>query len=504
MNFIRSITFRFTLWYLVVLSVLLVFLAGGVYFTLSQTLYRNFDHKLGKRAEHLSGFRNVISIVASGTFEEELGEVVSFYYYENNQLRQTTQPRHNVNTDLPVSLIDNAFAGVSSFTTIFTEQRTGLRVFITPFSPVNRNIRLNTPRQNEPDFSPLQMGNDRRASTPLKIHKAENQKAVLVIARPISDIETALDRLFHILCLAVPLTIVLAGGGGVFLARRVLRPVEEITETAKKIEESDLSRRIDVRSRDELGRLATTLNQMIARLENAFIRQKEFTSDASHELRAPLAVIQAESTMAMKKPRETEEYQKSLEVIADESNHLAGIISQLLSLARVDTGKKLKFEKINLTNFVKDLCDDVNVVCQSKHLTLQQNHFDEASVMGDKRSLRNLFHNILENSMRYTPESGTITVTLHQADGQAVVSIKDTGIGISADEQSLIFERFYRVDKARSRNEGGSGLGLSICRHIVNVHGGSIKVASIPNKGSTFQITLPEVLTITPLSKSNT
>ena len=152
MNFIRSITFRFTLWYLVVLSILLVFLAGGVYFTLSQTLYRNFDHKIGKRAEHLSGFRNVISIVASGTFEEELGEVVSFYYYEKDQLQQTTQPRHKVNTDLPVSLIDNAFAGGSSFTTIFTKQGTGLRVFITPFSPVNRNIRLKTPRQNEFDF----------------------------------------------------------------------------------------------------------------------------------------------------------------------------------------------------------------------------------------------------------------------------------------------------------------------------------------------------------------
>lgn len=504
MNFLRSITFRFTLWYLVVLSILLVFLAGGVYFSLSQTLYRNFDQTLGRRAEHLSGFRHVISIVASGTFEEELGEVVSFYYYEKDQLQQTTQPRHNVNTDLPNSLIENAFAGVSSFTTIFTEQRTRLRFFITPFSPVNQHLKLNTPRQNEPDFSPLQMENDRPALKPLKIHTAENLKAVLVIARPISDIETALDRLFHILCLAVPLTIVLAGGGGVFLARRVLRPVEEITETAKKIEESDLSRRIEVRSKDELGRLATTLNQMIARLENAFIRQKEFTSDASHELRAPLAVIQAESTLALQKPRETEEYQRSLEVIVDESNHLAGIIHQLLSLARVDAGKELKFEKINLTNFIRDLCDDVSVVCQSKSLTLKQNHFDEAWVMGDRRSLRNLFHNILENAMRYTPERGIITVTLRHVEDQVVVSIQDTGIGISADEQSLIFERFYRVDKARSRNDGGSGLGLSICRHIVNVHGGSIEVESIPNKGSTFRITLPEVLPITPLSKSNT
>lgn len=490
MNYIHSIKFRFTLWYLVVLTILMVFLAGGVYYTLSQTLYRNFDQTLRSRAEHLSGFRDIISIVASGTFEEELGEVVSFYYYEKDQLQQTTQPPHKINTDPPIDLIDKAFAGGSSFTTILTEKKTGLRIFITPFTPISQHLRSNPDKQNEPDFSPTQQtGNNRQIPAPLEI-----DKAVLVIARPINDIETALNRLFQILCLAVPLTIVLAVGGGVFLARRVLRPVEKIAETAKKIEESDLSRRIDVKSKDELGSLAATLNQMIARLENAFIRQKEFTSDASHELRAPLAVIQAESTLALQKTREADEYRNSLEVITEESGHLAGTINQLLSLARADAGKEHhKFEEINLTDFVNDLCADVRVVCQSKDLTLQQDHFDKALVMGDSRSLRNLFHNILENAIRYTPEGGTITVTIRQQETNVMVSIKDTGIGISADEQSLIFERFYRVDKARSRSEGGSGLGLAICRHIVEIHGGSIIVESQPNKGSTFHAILPRL-----------
>ncbi|MCP3888145.1 MAG: HAMP domain-containing protein [Desulfobulbaceae bacterium] len=535
MNFIHTIKFRFTLWYLVVLAILLMFLTGGIYGSLSHTLYRSFDQSLRKRAEQLAGFRDIISIVAGGTFEEELGEVVSFYYYEKDHLQQITQ--HKINIDLPTLLIDKAFTGLSSYTTIRTDKKNGLRIFITPYTPINPRIESKShprysgsneidprgrpmsrdmqnnldpresspkwdrpprrrnpppPRRDEADLSPTwQPGNTRRIP-PLDIHKADIDKAVLTISRPINDIEIALDRLFYILCLAVPLTIVLAGGGGVFLASRVFRPIEKITETAKKIEESDLSRRIDVKSRDELGRLASTLNQMIARLESAFNRQKEFTSDASHELRAPLTVIQAESTLALQKPREAAEYRKSLEMIAQESEHLAGIINQLLTLARADAGKEhQEFQKINLADFVKDLCIDVGVVCQEKKLTLQQGHFDEASVMGDSRSLRNLFHNILENAMRYTPEGGTITVRVHQKDTRVMVSIKDTGIGISAAERSLIFERFYRVDKARSRSAGGSGLGLAICRHIIEVHGGSIKVESQPNKGSTFHVILP-------------
>ncbi|MBU1413889.1 HAMP domain-containing protein [Myxococcota bacterium] len=501
MNVIHSIKFRFTLWYLAILSILLIFLATGVYVTLSKNLYKNFDQSLRNRAEQLAGFRDIIPIILGGTFEEELGEVVSFYYYEKDQLQQITQ--HKLGTDLPSLLIDKALAGESSFTTIQTEQKKGLRIFFTPFTPTNPHIRpLRPPLKRYGSYLSQTWQQTRQAEQvrpgpPLLI-----PKAALVISRPINDIEIALERLFSILCWAVPLTIVLAGGGGVFLARQVFRPIEKITETAKKIEESDLSRRIDVTSKDELGRLATTLNQMIARLESAFIRQKDFTSDASHELRAPLTVIQAESTLSLQRPREAQEYRKSLEMIAQESEHLAAIINQLLILARADAGKEQQvFEIINIADFVRDLCSDVDIVCQEKKLTLKQERFDESFVMGDIRSLRNLFHNLLDNAMRYTSEGGSITVMVHQKDTQAVVSIKDTGIGIATDNQSLIFERFYRVDKARSRSIGGSGLGLAICNNIIKGHGGSISVESEPNKGSTFHVTFPVISPITPSSK---
>ncbi len=506
MNFIYSIKFRFTLWYLAILSILLLFLATGVYLTLSKNLYKNFDQSLSNRAEQLAGFKDIIAIVLGGTFEEELGEVVSFYYYDKDQLQQITQ--HKLGTDLPSLLIDKALAGESSFTTIRTEQKTGLRIFFTPYTPTNPDIRpLSRPlrpplRRYESYLSQTWLQETWQAEQVRPGPSLFIPKAALVISRPINDIEIALERLFSILCWAVPLTIVLAGGGGVFLARQVFRPIEKITETAKKIEESDLSRRIDITSKDELGRLATTLNQMITRLESAFIRQKDFTSDASHELRAPLTVIQAESTLALQRPREAQEYRKSLEMIAQESEHLAAIINQLLILARADAGKEHQvFEIINIADCVRDLCSDVDIVCQEKKLTLKQERFDESFVMGDIRSLRNLFHNLLDNAMRYTSEGGSITVMVHQKDTRAVVSIKDTGIGIATENQSLIFERFYRVDKARSRSVGGSGLGLAICNNIIKRHGGSINVESEPNKGSTFHVTFPVISPIAPYSK---
>jgi len=233
---------------------------------------------------------------------------------------------------------------------------------------------------------------------------------------------------------------------------------------------------------------------MIARLENAFVRQKEFTSDASHELRAPLAVIQAESSLALQKPREANEYMKSLEIITQEAEHLASIINQLLTLARADSGKgHLKFEKIKLDDFIKDLYVDMEIVCREKKLSLHQDLNNRVLVNGDARSLRSLFQNLLDNAIRYTAEGGCITIRLSLEDSWARVSIMDTGIGIPADEQSLIFERFYRVDKARSRSEGGSGLGLAICRQIIDVHGGTIEVESKPGNGSTFHVKLPAV-----------
>jgi heavy metal sensor kinase len=499
MNFFHSIKFRFTLWYLLILGILLALLSGSIYGILAYTLYNNFDESLHNRAKQLAGFKDIVSIVASGTFEEEFGEFVSFYYYDQDQLRFISQNKQKISID--PKMIRQAIDGANSFVTIKASNNLVMRVFISSYTPDNPNIDPDKfSRSNARDDKPLKSFNERKS--PKENDRPEGEvaqspeiyKTALVVGRPVNDIESALEQLLHLLFISVPLTVLLAGGGGIFLARRAFMPIEKITETATEIEATDLSRRIDVRSKDEVGRLAATLNQMIARLENAFIRQKEFTSDASHELRAPLAVIQAEATLTLQKARQPEDYVKSMEVIAQETEHLASIINQLLTLARADEGKgKLKFEKVNLADFIRDICSDVEIVCQEKNLVLQQDLSTEVLINGDVKNLGTLFHNLLDNAIRYTEEGGSITIRTGREGPWAMASISDTGIGIPSDEQSLIFERFYRVDKVRSRSEGGSGLGLAICRQIATLHGGTIEVESEPGKGSIFHVRLPVI-----------
>jgi len=473
MNFIHSIKFRFTIWYLVILGVVLVILSSGVYFYLSYTLHRNLDRELQGRATQIANFRDIVAIVAEGRFEEEMGEIIAFYYHDGKELSYVS-PRDII---IPIDdeIVEQAVSGHSLFTTIETMEGTRVRVFTMPFSP------------DEPYFM---LGDPIRPGEPLTRVKVNPE--ALLIGRPMGDIESALAGLMQTLLFAVPLTILVAGGGGLFLARRAFKPVDDITQTALDIEETDLSRRIAVGTKDELGRLAITLNQMIERLEKAFKRQQQFTSDASHELRAPLAVIQAESTLALQKDRNTSDYRQSLEMISQETKHMAKIIDHLLTLARADAGKEqFSFEDIDLIVLLSELKSDVDVLCHDKGLNFMLKDSDNLIVKGDRTRLRQLFLNLIDNAIRYTQKGGMITVSPSQEGQMAVISISDTGIGIPLEDVPHIFERFYRVDKARSRSEGGSGLGLAISQYIAEAHRGKIEVESKLGSGSTFTVSLP-------------
>jgi heavy metal sensor kinase len=473
MRFIHTIKFRFTLWYLVVLGIALAALSVGAYYYLSSTLYQNLDDSLKLRAAQISNVREVLSSVAEGQFEEEVGEVVYFYFYSGDQLLYLA-PR-DIDVPINTELVEQAINGQSTFATVETAEGMELRVFVTPFIPAR------------PVMVPAMPGTPAPPAPGVNI-----ESAALVIGRPTEDIKQALDRLLHTLMIAVPLTLVAAGGGGVFLARRALKPVDEMTQKARSIEESDLSQRIEVKTKDELGRLASTLNEMIERLEKAFKRQKQFTSDASHELRAPLSIIEAESTLALQKERAKNDYRQSLETISQETHRMAHIVDQLLALARADSGKEeFFFEEVDLTDLLSSISSDVEVLCQDKGLEYQYQRTDRLIVKGDEARLRVMFLNLLDNAIRYTPSGGTIAVSLLRDCEMAVVSISDTGIGIPPEDIPHVFERFYRVDKARSRAEGSSGLGLAIAQHIVEAHGGKIEVESRVGVGSTFRVWLP-------------
>jgi heavy metal sensor kinase len=319
-----------------------------------------------------------------------------------------------------------------------------------------------------------------------------NQLLIIVVGQLTTGITGVLDTFKYVLVTAIVAVIVLAGIGGLFLASRVLKPVEQITRTAQKIEESDLSQRIAVKNDDELGRLASTLNDMIARLEEAFNRQRQFTADASHELRTPLAIIQAEATLALSKERSEADYRKSLETVSQESTYMSSVIGKLLFLARSDAGKEqLTFEDVDLKDLITGLSSNVEALAADKGIKFTVDAQENLVVNGDKVKLRQLFINILENAVRYTPTGGNILISLTRKESNAFIAISDTGIGIPQEHLPHIFERFYRVDKARSRADGGVGLGMAIAKYIAESHKGNITVESEVGKGTTFNVTIP-------------
>ncbi|NQT74387.1 MAG: HAMP domain-containing protein [Chloroflexi bacterium] len=469
MNFIHSIKFRFTLWYLVVLGILLVLLSTGVYFGLSHGLHNSLDDSLKLRALQLSNSKvGLLESISEGGFQEKLGEVVSLYFVSEDELIPI--PARGVDVPTVDQMVMEAIEGNKSFATMNTSEGEELRLYAIPFTA------------KKPGLIPVRP----RISSQLP-------SGALVVGRSTEDIDDALHGLRQILIISNLVTLAVAGAGGIFLARRALKPVDDIAQTTLEIEKSgDLSQRIPVNTKDELGRLATALNQMIERLEKAFKRQQQFTGDASHELRTPLAIIEAESTLALEKDRSAEEYRQSLETVTQEAENMSNIIDQLLALARADAGKEqLTFEEIQLDELLRDVASDADVLCREKGLKFEFGSIEDVTVRGDNSGLRQLFLNLLNNSIRYTPSGGSITISLAKEGNQAIASLTDTGIGIPEDEIPNVFERFYRVDKARSRADGGSGLGLAICKHIAEVHGGSVEVESRQGEGSTFSVRLP-------------
>jgi heavy metal sensor kinase len=472
MNFIHSIKFRFTIWYLIVLMLLIGALSVGVYFYLSHSLHQNLDRSLEVRATQLKTIRGVMSSITMGEFEAELGEVVLLYLKNGEEL--TSISARNVDVTLDSALVQKALNGEALYATIKTAENRDLRFYIVPF------------RQEGPASLPGMQG--------MPPGGPSIESGAIAVGRSTTDIDESLAGLIRTLVIAGPLTLVLAGAGGIFLAQRALKPVDQITRTAHEIEESDLSRRIPVQSKDELGRLAATLNQMIERLEKAFKRQQQFTADASHELRSPLSVIQAESTLALNKERPANEYKHSLEVVSNESEHMAKVIDQLLTLARADSGKEpLSFEEIDLSELLAGVAANAEILCRDQGLEFRTELTDNILVSGDRAKLRELFLNLLDNAIRYSPDGRTISLTVRKLEERAVIAIADTGIGIPDEDIPHIFERFYRVDKARSRVESGAGLGLAISKYIAEVHGGRIEVTSKLGKGSTFIVYLPVI-----------
>jgi heavy metal sensor kinase len=319
------------------------------------------------------------------------------------------------------------------------------------------------------------------------------RRFTVLFLSPLEDADRALGQLLTALATAGPVALVLGGGLAYLLARKSLAPVEELHRRAEQITADRLDRRLPVANPgDELGRLTRTVNAMIARLEDSFAEIRRFTADASHELRMPLAAIRVEAEVALGKPLTVEQHQELLGSILEECGRLARLIDQLLALAREDAGgPRPEPAPVDLAALVAGVVETMRPLAEARGVALRHDPDGPLRVRGEDARLRQVFFNLLDNAIKYTPEGGAVAVGLGEAGGEAVVTVRDTGVGISAEHLSHVFDRFYRVDKARSRAEGGAGLGLSIARKIVTDHGGRIELTSTPGQGTTCTVALP-------------
>jgi heavy metal sensor kinase len=279
----------------------------------------------------------------------------------------------------------------------------------------------------------------------------------------------------------------------VFLAGRALAPIDELTRVARQMSAEDLSQRLDIKlPDDEVGRLAQTFNQMIARLDEAFRRQRQFTADASHELRTPLTAIKGQTEVALQRDRSSEDYREVLRVINGEVDRMIRLVGSLLALARADAGQMpIAREPVELGRILTDAAEQVSPAAAAKGIDLELRPGPEITFVADEDLLLQLALNLLDNAVKYTPEHEFIGISWAIENGDAVFRITDTGLGIAPEHLHQVFGRFYRVDQSRSQANGGAGLGLSICRWITEAHGGSLTVESTPKRGSTFTVRLP-------------
>ena len=320
---------------------------------------------------------------------------------------------------------------------------------------------------------------------------------VIVVGSSLESIDEELESLRGILAYVVPLSLVVAGIGGWFLAGRSLSPVVAMADRARKIGVESLNARLPVANpRDELGLLSETFNELLARLETSVEQQRQFMADASHELRTPVTIARTAARVALQQPTRTEsEYRETLEIVEQETIRLSRIVDDMFTLTRADAGNyPVRTTPMYLDEVVDDVVRAARVVASTRDVSVTAECVQSAAFTGDEELIRRLIINVLDNAIRYSPASGTVRVALDRAADVYAVSVSDQGPGIAAEAQSKIFERFYRVDTARTHDgvsDGGAGLGLALARWIATVHGGDVRLAASSRLGSTFVITLP-------------
>lgn len=335
----------------------------------------------------------------------------------------------------------------------------------------------------------------------------QGQSVVLAIAGPARDIGTVLLNFRRVLMILLPLSLLLTGAISTWYVGRSLSPIAELTEHAARLTRAIAAPgQVDIKaprlvsnSTDELGRLAATFNELFSRVIAAIQQLRQFVSNASHEMRTPLAVLQGETELLLSERRDPEEYQKALEVIHGELRHLSRIVESLFTLSMADAGQlRVANDALYVNEVLEEACEIAVPLARSKGISIEQNLELEIASRGDESFLRDLFLVFLENAVKYSPPNTQIKVNLSRVNGCARVQFQDQGIGIAPEHVPHIFERFYRAAGSDAVEARSGGLGLAIAHAIANAHGGRIECQTAPGRGSTFTVTIPVTSNETP------
>jgi heavy metal sensor kinase len=441
-----SVRVRLTLWYTLVLGLIILVFSVSVYFFVQGRLFQQLDRRL---AEDFS--------VIDGDVSEENAEVPDFEPEGSTMLFQLVR-------DKSVYYQSRLYAS------------SGLPTFTNPQSDKPLTVRTASGKRFR-----LMTGTTKNG-------------LLLTIAQDEEGVRSNLDTLLVILALALPSALVLAAWGGYIMAGRLLRPVGAMADKAESIGAENLAERLPVENpEDEFGRLAAVFNRTLARLENAFERLRRFTADASHELRTPLTAIQSVGEVALQGEPDAEAYRDSIGSMLEETARLTHLVESLLLLTRADSGRlQVSRQAHDVSRLVEKAVEDMRIMADEKNQRLTKELGPGLQARVDEGTLRRALVNILDNAIKYTPRGGAISVKLGPADGGLTIEVTDSGPGIPAEHRERIFDRFYRVEKDRPREDGGAGLGLAIARWAVEANGGRLELESRENAGSTFRIVLPE------------
>ncbi len=462
----RSIRFRLTVWYAALLGGMILLFGASTWFGLAHYLNRSLSDSLVKPAQQIGeNFIIDVGVSGEGYVVEEINEHLAPEV--NDRFVRVTRG------DGGVLYVSGAPKGGS-------------------FDPAEVAAVGGTPSHEFTREAHLP-GGGYLLIYALPFTARDGSRFLIEVGASYKHVEDALHGLALALALGLPLTIAAAITGGYWLTRRALKPVDEITRSAERITSRNLSERLPgTRTGDELERLSVALNRMIERLEESFLYVSRFTADASHELRTPLTILRGELEAAARRPQVAPELRETIGSALEETERLSRIVESLMAISRLDAGEaRMEHDILDLAELAASTTEQMRLLAEDRDVALRCESRGRVKIEGDRARLKQVVVNLVDNAIKYTPAGGVVDVEICAVNGHATLEVSDNGVGIPAEALPHIFERFYRADKARSRQMGGAGLGLSIVKAIVAAHGGQVRVESVEGKGSRFMVDLP-------------